>query len=52
MNIDLPPEQEKWLKSQIAHGAFASLEEAVLRIIAERMALEEDDLSWAMPYVD
>ena len=52
MNIDLPPEQERWLKSQIAHGAFTSLEDAVSRIIADRMAFEEDDLAWAKPYVD
>jgi antitoxin ParD1/3/4 len=52
MNIDLPPEQERWLKSQIALGAFASLEDAVSRIVADRMTFGEDDLAWAKPDVD
>ena len=52
MNINLPPDQEQWLKVQIAHGEYASVEDAVRRMIADRMALDGDDLSWAKPYVD
>ncbi len=52
MNIVLPPAQQQWLEAQIAKGEFASLEDAVRQIIAERMAFEADDLAWAKPYVD
>ena len=52
MKIDLPPEQEQWLEAQVAQGEFASLEDAVRRMIADRMALDADDLAWAKPYVD
>jgi antitoxin ParD1/3/4 len=52
MNIKLPPEQEQWLNARIADGQFDSPEAAVRQMIAERMALEADDLAWAKPYVD
>jgi antitoxin ParD1/3/4 len=52
MNIRLPPAQQEWLDAQIAKGEFASIEDAVRQMIAERMAIEEDDLAWAKPYVD
>jgi antitoxin ParD1/3/4 len=52
MNIVLPPAQQQWLEAQIAKGEFASFEDAVQRMIAERMALESDDMAWAKPYVD
>jgi antitoxin ParD1/3/4 len=52
MNIVLPPAQQKWLEAQVAKGEFASVEDAVQQMIAERMALEADDLAWARPYVD
>jgi len=52
MNISLPPEQERWLRAHIANGEFASVDDAVRRIIADRMALDADDLAWAKPYVD
>jgi antitoxin ParD1/3/4 len=52
MKITLPPEQEHWLKQQIDQGVFASVEDAVRQLIAERMAIEADDLAWAKPYVD
>ncbi len=52
MNIVLPPAQQQWLEAQIAKGEFASAEDAVQQIIAERMAIEADDFSWAKPYVD
>jgi antitoxin ParD1/3/4 len=52
MNINLPPEQEQWLKARIAHGEFASVDDGVRRMIADRMAFETNDLSWAKPYID
>jgi Arc/MetJ-type ribon-helix-helix transcriptional regulator len=52
MNIVLPPAQQEWLETQIAKGEFASAEQAVQQLIAERMALEADNLAWARPYVD
>lgn len=52
MNIRLPPAQQAWLEARVADGEFASVEDAVQRMIAERMALEGDDLAWAKPYVD
>jgi antitoxin ParD1/3/4 len=52
MNIILPPAQQQWLEAKIAKGEFASVEQAVQHMIAERMAIETDDLAWAKPYVD
>jgi antitoxin ParD1/3/4 len=52
MNIVLPPAQQKWLEARIAKGEFASVEDAVQQMIAERMAIETDDLAWARHYVD
>ena len=52
MRITLHPDQEQWLQAQIAQGVFASADEAVRRLIADRMAFEGDDLTWAKPYVD
>ena len=52
MNIVLPPAQQKWLEARIAKGEFASAEDAVQQMIAERMAIETDDLAWAKHYVD
>jgi antitoxin ParD1/3/4 len=52
MKITLPPEQEQWLEQQIDQGVFTSVEDAVRKLIAERMAFEADDFTWAKPYVD
>lgn len=55
MTITLKPDQEAWLKSRVASGDFASVEEAARQLIDERIAeheLEGDDLAWAKPYVD
>jgi antitoxin ParD1/3/4 len=53
MNIQLPPDQQKWLEEQVEAGHFASLEEAVAGAIDNlRLSQMEDDLSWAKPYVD
>ena len=47
MNITIPPDRQQWLEAEIAQGSFASVEDAVRRLMAERMALGDDDLSWA-----
>jgi antitoxin ParD1/3/4 len=56
MTITLKPDQEAWLKSRVASGDFASIEEAARQLIderiAERTAEEAGDLAWAKPYVD
>jgi antitoxin ParD1/3/4 len=52
MNIVLPPAQQKWLEARIAKGEFASAEDAMQQMIAERMAIETDDLAWARCYID
>jgi antitoxin ParD1/3/4 len=52
MKITLPPEQEQWLKQQIDQGVFTPVEDAVRKLIAERMTFEADDFVWANPYVD
>jgi antitoxin ParD1/3/4 len=56
MSVNLTPEQEAWLSAHVARGEFPSLADAVRQLIderiAERMAEENDDLSWARPYVD
>jgi len=53
ITITLTPEQEAWLQTYVARGSFASIEEAVRRLIDERLAeraLEEsDDSEWAKP---
>jgi hypothetical protein len=52
MNTKLLPEQEEWLNARVANGDFASPEAGVRQLIAERMACESDDFTWAKPYVD
>jgi len=52
MTINLPREQQEWLEAQVKAGAYDSVEEAVASIVAERMHLDIDDLSWAKPLVD
>jgi len=52
MNITLPAEQERWLKTRIANGEFQSAEDAVRQLIAERMIIDGDDMAWAKPLVD
>lgn len=55
MVITLTPEQEAWLRSHVAAGDFASIEEAARQMLDERIAhreIEGDDLAWAKPYVD
>jgi antitoxin ParD1/3/4 len=56
MTITLTAEQQAWLEAYVARGDFPSIEDAARQLIdgrlAERAAEEEDDLSWAKPYVD
>jgi len=52
MNIKLPPEQLKWLEAEVAAGRFASVDEALTLAVADLMAIYNDDLAWAKPYVD
>ena len=52
MNITLPPNQRKWLETEVAAGRFASLEEALAVAVSGLMELETDDLAWARPQVD
>jgi antitoxin ParD1/3/4 len=52
MNIPLPPDQEDWLKAQVAAGRFASLEEAVASAVAGLQAQEALDDTWAKPLID
>jgi antitoxin ParD1/3/4 len=56
MTITLNPDQEARLKTRVASGDFASVEEAARQLIdealAERALEESDDMAWAKPYVD
>ncbi len=52
MKITLPTEQQKWLEAQVAAGSFASIDEALAVAVADLMAIQNDDLAWAKPYVD
>jgi antitoxin ParD1/3/4 len=52
MNITLPPEQREWLEARVADGHFDSIDEALTVAVADLMAMHDDDLTWAKPYVD
>jgi antitoxin ParD1/3/4 len=52
MNIVLPQEQQKWLEAEVAAGRFASIDQALAAAVADFMAEEDGDLSWAKPHVD
>ena len=52
MNVTLPPEQRKWIEAQVAAGHYSSMDEAIAVAIADLMAIHNDDLAWAKPYVD
>jgi antitoxin ParD1/3/4 len=51
MIVTLTAEQQAWLETQVELGEFASVDEAVSQILAERM-LQDDGLAWAKPLVD
>lgn len=52
MTITLTPAQEAWLDAQVRSGAIPSAEDAVRVAVADMMALQNSDLSWARPLVD
>jgi len=55
MMITLKPDQEAWIKTRVASGDYASVEEAARQLIDDRITgleVEDDDLAWAKPYVD
>jgi antitoxin ParD1/3/4 len=52
MNIRLPPDQQAWLEAQVAAGHFSSVDDAVTLAVSDLMAIGDDDLAWAKPYVD
>ena len=56
MTITLTPEQQARLEAYVARGDFPSIEDAARQLIEERLneraIEEEDDLSWAKPYID
>ncbi len=52
MDIQLSPEQQKWLKAEVEAGHFASFDDALCAAIVGLMAAKEDDLAWAKPLVD
>jgi Arc/MetJ-type ribon-helix-helix transcriptional regulator len=49
MGIQLTKEHQDWLRSQVAAGRFASLEEAIAEAVDNLK--RDDDLSWAKPLV-
>ena len=52
MNIRLRPDQQAWLEAQVAAGHFGSVDDAVALAVSDLMAIGDDDLAWAKPYVD
>lgn len=52
MIVTLPPEQQKWLEAQVAAGQFGSIDEALAVAVADLIAIGNDDLAWAKPYVE
>jgi antitoxin ParD1/3/4 len=57
MTITLHPHQEAWLRTRVASGEFASVEEAARQLIDDRIAEladdnERDEMAWAKPYID
>lgn len=52
MTITLTHVQLAWLEAHVARGEFATVEDAVRRLIDERMAEADDSLVWAKADVD
>lgn len=56
MDIKVSTETEAWLKAEVAHGRFASVDEAVEAMVSEHRiaALDviDDDHLWAKSAVD
>lgn len=52
MHITLTPEQISWLEGRIADGEFASFDDAVRRLVADRMVFDAGEFDWTKPHVD
>ena len=52
MTITLPPGLQKWLEAQVAAGRFSSVDDAIAVAVADLMAIDEDNLAWAKPFID
>ena len=52
MNIQLPQKQRNWLEAEVAAGHFATIDEALAAAVADFMAGQDAELSWAKPLVD
>ena len=54
MGITLTREQTAWLGARVAAGEFASVEEAVRRLLDDLMSdsIDDDDLDWAKPLIE
>lgn len=52
MHITLTPEQVSWLEARIVDGEFASIEDAISRLVAEPIAFDTDEFDWTKPLVD
>ncbi len=52
MNIPLRPDQEDWLKAQVASGRFQTVEEAIASAVAGLRAQEVADDTWVKPLVE
>lgn len=50
--VKLTPAQEAWLEAQVAAGHLPSVQDGVRSAVADLMAISDDDLAWAKPYVD
>jgi Arc/MetJ-type ribon-helix-helix transcriptional regulator len=46
MNVPLRPDQDAWLKAQVASGRFRTLEEAIAGAVAGLRARELADDTW------
>lgn len=51
MTNDLDQKQRAWLERQVEAGNLPSVEDGVRVAVADMMAIAEDSLAWAAPYV-
>jgi antitoxin ParD1/3/4 len=52
MMIALTPDQNRWLEAQVAAGLYSNVEDAARAVIAERMAVDVEDMDWVRPVLD
>lgn len=50
--VELTPEQIAWLEAKVAAGQFPTVDDAISTAITDLMAIANDDLAWAAPYVE